>query len=87
MEQVIEDYMVCICYFYRGEKPPFVKSFKEDCYYWLNTDVGLIELDNIPHENAELTERLSEIEFLIADNGYSNDEIIVKLNEEINNQW
>lgn len=87
MEQIAEDYIVCICYFYRGEKPPFVKSFKDDYYFWLNTDIGLIELDNIPHDNAELTERRSEIECLIADNGYSNEEIIESLNEEIKNQW
>lgn len=87
LEQVIEDYIVCICYFYRGEKPPFVKNFSEDHYYWLNTDIGLIELNRIPHDNEELTERLCEIECLIADYGYSNEEIITKLNEEIKEQW
>ena len=87
LEQIIEDYLVCICYFYRGEKPPFVKSFKDDVYFWLETDIGLIELDNIPHDNHELTERCCEIECLIADNGYSDEEIIKSLNEEIKNQW
>lgn len=87
LEQIIEDYVVCICHFYRGEKPPVVVDFKEDYYFWLNTDIGLIELNNIPHDNRELTERCCEIECLIADNGFSNDEIIRKLNEEIQNQW
>lgn len=87
LEQVIEDYIVCICYFYRGEKPPFVKNFQEEHYYWLNTDIGPIELNKIPHDNEELTERLCEIECLIADYGYSNEEILTKLNEEIKNQW
>lgn len=87
LEQIIEDYMVCICYFYRDEKPPFVKDFKEDYYFWLNTDIGLIELNKIPHDNAELTERCCEIECLIADNAFSNDEIINRLNDEIKNQW
>lgn len=87
LEQVIEDYIVCICYFYRGEKPPFVKSFNKGHYYWLNTDIGLIELNRIPHDNEELTERLCEIECLIADYGYSGEEIIAELNEEIKNQW
>ena len=87
LEQIIEDYVECIRHLYRGENPPFVNSFKDDYYYWLNTDIGLIELDNIPHDNAELTERRSEIECLIADGGYSNDEIIERLNDEIKNQW
>lgn len=87
LEQVIENYIVCICYFYRGDQPPFVKNFNDDHYYWLNTDIGLIELNKIPHDNEELTERLYEIESLIADYGYSNEEIIAKLNKEIKNQW
>lgn len=87
LEQIIEDYIVCIGYFYRGEKPPYVKSFQNDFYYWLETDIGLIELDKIPHDNRKLTERCCEIECLIADNGYSSEEIIERLNDEIKNQW
>lgn len=87
MEQIAEDYIQCMRYLYRGEKPPFVKNFDDDFYFWLNTDIGLIELDKIPHDNRELTEKINEIECLIADNGYSNAEIIERLNEEIKNQW
>ena len=87
LEQIAEDYVECIRYFYRNEKPPFVKNFQDDFYFWLETDIGLIELNKIPHDNLKLTERCCEIECLIADNGYSNDEIIEKLNEEIKRQW
>ncbi len=87
LEQIIEDYIVCIRNFYRGEKPPLVKCFKDDYYYWLDTDIGLIELEKIPHNNTELTERINEIECLIADNGFSNEEIIEKLNNELKYQW
>ncbi len=87
LEQIIEDYIVCIRHFYRGEKPPFVKRFKDDYYDWLETDVGFIELEMIPHDNTALTERINEIECFIADNGFSNEEIIEKLNEKLKNEW
>ena len=87
LELIIEDYIACIGYFYQGEKPPYVNGFQNDVYFWLETDIGLIELTKIPHDNRKLTERCCEIECLIADNGYSNDVIIEKLNDEIKKRW
>lgn len=87
LEQIVENFIVCICYFYRGEQPPFVKNFNDGVKDWLETDIGEICLDQIPHDNFELTERRREIEALIADYDFSDSEIIKKLNEEIKNQW
>lgn len=87
IDVIAEDYIDCICYFYRGEKPPFVKSFKDDFYFSLETDIGSIELTDIPHDEEELTERRMEIEALIADNGYTSSEIIEHLNNKIKTNW
>ena len=84
---IAENYIECIRYFYRGEKIPFVKSFTDDMYFWLETDIGLIELTKIPHDEAILTERRMEIEALIADNNYNNSEIIEHLNDKLKTNW
>lgn len=84
---ITQDYVECIRYFYRGEKPPFVNGFKDDFYFWLETDMGLIELEEIPHDEQFLTECRMEIEALIADNNYSLSEIKEHLNVKLKNNW
>ncbi len=87
MDIVTDDYIDCICYLYRGEKVPLVKSFKDEVYFWLDTEVGLLELTAIPHDEEYLTERRMEIEALIADNGFSDEEIIKQLNAKLKDTW
>ena len=84
---IAENYVECIRYFYRGEKPPYVNSFKDDYYFWLETDIGLIELERIPHDEQFLTERVMEIEALIADNNYALSDIKEHINDRLKDNW
>ncbi len=83
LEIIVDDYIKCIKYLLNG-KIVVIIGFRNGVHEWLMTDSdGDIELDSIPHDNCELTECRYEIEALIGDNGYDDNEILFALNEKI----
>ena len=83
LEIIVDDYIKCIKYLLNG-KIAIVIGFRHGVHECLMTDSdGDIELDRIPHDNCELTECRHEIEALICDNGYDENEILYALNEKI----
>ncbi len=83
LDIIVDDYIKCIKYLLNGKLVPVI-GFRDGVQEWLMTDSdGDIELDSIPHDNCELTECRYEIEALIGDNGYDDNEILFALNEKI----
>lgn len=87
MEIITDDYIVCMKYFISGKDKPVVLGFKEGACIWLNTSLGCIELDEIPHNNGYLKNCVYEIETLIGENGYSEETVVLALNERIKMTW
>ncbi len=80
---IVDDYIECIKYLLKGKLVPII-GFRDGVHEWLMTDSdGDVNLDAIPHDNCELTERRYEIEALIVDNGYDDNIILKALNEKI----
>lgn len=87
-EQIIAlDYYECISYLYQGKEKPQVTGFREDVYLWLETTVGPIELDEIPHRKSHLMNNVREIEVLTGENDFENDDLINLINQKINDTW
>lgn len=83
LEIIVDDYIKCIKYLLNG-KIVIIIGFRHGAHECLMTDSdGDLELDSIPHDNCELTECRYEIEALIGDNGYDENEILYALNEKI----
>lgn len=83
LETIVDDYIKCIKYLLNG-KVAIILGFRHGVHEWLMTDSdGDLQLDSIPHDNCELTECRYEIEALIGDNGYDENEILFALNEKI----
>ncbi len=82
LEIIVDNYIRCMKYLLKG-KVASVTRFKDGVTEWLITDIGLVELDAIPHDESELTECRYEIEALIADNDFDNDTVLQALNDRI----
>lgn len=81
------DYFECIAYLYKGKEKPVVLGFEQGVNTWLNTTVGSIELDSIPHDNGHLTNNVYELEALIGENGYDEKYLISLINQAIDENW
>lgn len=87
-EEIIKlNYFECICYLYKGKEKPVVIGFRSGVNIWLETNVGDIDLDSIPHGKGYLTNCVYELEALIGENGFSDDYIIEIINDVINEKW
>ena len=87
-EEIIAlDYYECISYLYKEKEKPIILGFNEGVNIWLNTSVGPIELDSIPHNNGHLTNNVQEIEVLIGENDYDEKFIISLINKKIDECW
>lgn len=86
-EIIASNYFECIKYLYKGNEKPIVTGFRKDVNIWLETTVGSIELDEIPHNNGHLTNCVYELEALIGENNYSEEYVISLINDYINKNW
>ncbi len=87
-EEIIAlDYYECISYLYRGKEKPVITGFKEGVNIWLETSVGPLELDEIPHNKSHLTNNVHEIEVLMGENDFEDDYIIKLINQKIDESW
>ncbi len=84
LEIIADNYILCLNYLCKN-KLSCVQEFKDGVHDWVITNNGIIELDIIPHDKQRLTECRNEIECLIADNEYSDEEIINAINSRILN--
>ena len=81
------DYFECIAYLYKGKEKPVVLGFEQGVATWLNTTVGSIEFDSIPHDNGHLTNNVCELEALIGENGYDEKYLVPLINQAIDENW
>lgn len=81
------DYFECISYLYKGIEKPIVIGFKDGVFLWINTTVGLLELDSIPHDEGHLTKDVMELEVLIGEKNYDEDYVVNLVNKSLTERW
>lgn len=82
-EIVVLDYYEAIRYFYKGKEKPVALGFTQGVDIWLETTVGPIRLDEMPHE-ISLEE---EVEILIGENGFDHSYLIELINKYLDEHW
>lgn len=88
IEEIIAlDYYECIRYLYDRKEKPKVFGFRDGVNIWLETSVGSIEFDEIPHSKGHLTNNVQEIGILIGENGLDDSYVINLINKGIDQYW
>lgn len=86
-EIIALDYFECICFLYKGKEKPIVTGFRQGFTRELETNVGLIELENIPHSKQHLYNNVLELDVLIGENGYDDPYLIELINKYLDEHW